>query len=206
MKLKNIVLSGVALAGLVLSADSEVASANSHTMQRGDTVYSIARNNGVDVNSLLSANGITNPQSILVGETITIPGSLTPTKSVANASVGHGLSDWQYETLLAVVQQEGGYDYNSARWVMSTIMNRRGTWFGNDIWDVVTKSGQFEAYGAGHYKKHLGKASDAVKQGVHDVINGGSVHNYDSFNARWLADAKGLVGPNVGGNIYFSAQ
>ena len=206
MKLRNIVLSGVVLAGLVLSDDSEVASANSHTMQRGDTVYSIARNNGVDVNSLLSANGITNPQSILVGETITIPGSLTPTKSVANASVGHGLSDWQYETLLAVVQQEGGYDYNSARWVMSTIMNRRGTWFGNDIWDVVTKSGQFEAYGAGHYRKHLGEVSDVVKQGVHDVINGSSVHNYDSFNAQWLADEKGLVGPNVGGNIYFSAQ
>lgn len=206
MKLRNIVLSGVVLAGLVLSDDGEVASANSHTMQRGDTVYSIAQNNGVDVNSLLSANGITNPQSILVGETITIPGSSTPTKSVANASVGHGLSDWQYETLLAVVQQEGGHDYNSARWVMSTIMNRRGTWFGNDIWDVVTKSGQFEAYGAGHYRKHLGKASDAVKQGVHDVISGGSVHNYDSFNAKWLADEKGLVGPNVGGNIYFRAQ
>ena len=206
MKLRNIVLSGVALAGLVLSDDSEVASANSHTMQRGDTVYSIARNNGVDVNSLLSANGITNPQRILVGETITIPNSLTPTKSVANASVGHGLSNSQYETLLAVVQQEGGYDYNSARWVMSTIMNRRGTWFGNDIWDVVTKSGQFEAYGAGHYRKHLGEVSDVVKQGVHDVINGVSVHNYDSFNARWLADEKGLVGPNVGGNIYFSAQ
>lgn len=206
MKLRNIVLSGVVLAGLVLSDDGEVASANSHTMQRGDTVYSIAQNNGVDVNSLLSANGITNPQSILVGETITIPGSSTPTKSVANASVGHGLSDWQYETLLAVVQQEGGYDYNSARWVMSTIMNRRGTWFGNDIWDVVTKSGQFEAYGAGHYRKHLGEVSDAVKQGVHDVISGGSVHNYDSFNAKWLADEKGLVGPNVGGNIYFRAQ
>ena len=204
--MRNIVLSGVVLAGLVLSDDGEVASANSHTMQRGDTVYSIAQNNGVDVNSLLSANGITNPQSILVGETITIPGSLTPTKSVANASVGHGLSDGQYETLLAVVQQEGGYDYNSARWVMSTIMNRRGTWFGNDIWDVVTKSGQFEAYGAGHYRKHLGEVSDAVKQGVHDVINGGSVHNYDSFNAKWLADEKGLAGPNVGGNIYFSAQ
>ena len=204
--MRNIVLSGVVLAGLVLSDDGEVASANSHTMQRGDTVYSIARNNGVDVNSLLSANGITNSRSILVGETITIPDSLTPTKSVANASVGHGLSDSQYETLLAVVQQEGGYDYNSARWVMSTIMNRRGTWFGNDIWDVVTKSGQFEAYGAGHYRKHLGEVSDVVKQGVHDVINGSSVHNYDSFNARWLADEKGLVGPNVGGNIYFSAQ
>ncbi len=44
-----------------------------HIVQRGDTLYSIARRYGVDASTLALYNGITNPNRIYVGQRIVIP-------------------------------------------------------------------------------------------------------------------------------------
>jgi LysM repeat protein len=44
-----------------------------HVVQRGETLYSIARRYGVSVQSIVNANGITNPNFIWVGQRLRIP-------------------------------------------------------------------------------------------------------------------------------------
>jgi LysM repeat protein len=44
-----------------------------HVVQRGDTVSSIARRYGITVEALLQANGLANPNRILVGQVLQIP-------------------------------------------------------------------------------------------------------------------------------------
>lgn len=46
-----------------------------YTVKPGDTLGRIAIDNGVSVNDLVSANGISNPNLIFIGQTLTIPGS-----------------------------------------------------------------------------------------------------------------------------------
>ncbi|HEX3049942.1 MAG TPA: LysM peptidoglycan-binding domain-containing protein [Aggregatilineaceae bacterium] len=44
-----------------------------HTVQSGETIYSIARQYGVDPDAIIAANGITNPSLIYPGQTLIIP-------------------------------------------------------------------------------------------------------------------------------------
>jgi LysM repeat protein len=46
-----------------------------YTVQRGDTLYSIARRYGTTVEAIAAANGITNPSRIRTGQTLTISGA-----------------------------------------------------------------------------------------------------------------------------------
>ena len=49
-----------------------------YTVQRGDTMYSIARRYGTTVGAISAANGITNPNNIYVGQRLWIPTGCTP--------------------------------------------------------------------------------------------------------------------------------
>jgi len=49
-----------------------------HVVQRGETLASIARRYGVNWQELASANGISNPNRILVGQQLSIPGTSAP--------------------------------------------------------------------------------------------------------------------------------
>ncbi|MCC6799091.1 MAG: LysM peptidoglycan-binding domain-containing protein [Anaerolineae bacterium] len=44
-----------------------------HTVQSGDTVYSIGRQYGVDPQAIINANGLANPNALSVGQQLTIP-------------------------------------------------------------------------------------------------------------------------------------
>ena len=50
---------------------------NSYVVKAGDTVYSIARTYGTDVDSVLRANQLASPQQLRAGQKIRIPGSST---------------------------------------------------------------------------------------------------------------------------------
>ena len=58
----------------------------SHTVTRGETLSGIASRYGVSASALASANGITNPDRIHVGDTLTVPGSATPATAPAASS------------------------------------------------------------------------------------------------------------------------
>jgi putative chitinase len=49
-----------------------------YVVQRGDTLYSIARRYGSTVEAIAAANGIANPSRIRVGQTLKIPTSGSP--------------------------------------------------------------------------------------------------------------------------------
>lgn len=44
-----------------------------YTVQAGDSWYAIARNNGVDLNALLNANGASTETAIFPGEVLVLP-------------------------------------------------------------------------------------------------------------------------------------
>lgn len=60
------------------------------TVQRGDTLYSLARKNGVPLRSLIAANGIRPPYALAVGQKLTLPQALTHT--VRRGETGYGIS------------------------------------------------------------------------------------------------------------------
>ena len=114
------------------------------------------------------------------------------------------LTSEQYHVLQAVVQQEGGYEYENALWVMSTIQNRvDDERFPDTYWEVITQDGQFESYLASHYEKHLGNIDEDVARAIEDVMENGSVHDYLFFYADWYAQQVGRLGVSHGGNTYF---
>ena len=53
-----------------------------YQVRRGDSLSSIARRNGVTVGALTTANHLTNPHLILVGQWLVIPGALAPPAAV----------------------------------------------------------------------------------------------------------------------------
>jgi murein DD-endopeptidase MepM/ murein hydrolase activator NlpD len=59
-----------------------------HIMQRGETIYSIARSYGVEVQEILSLNGITDPTRVQVGQRISIPGASSA--GAASSTTGAG--------------------------------------------------------------------------------------------------------------------
>jgi len=58
---------------------SIAASGKSYTVQKGDTLYGIAFENGVDVSDVAELNNIDNPSSIQIGQQLSIP-AVAPTK------------------------------------------------------------------------------------------------------------------------------
>lgn len=106
----------------------------------------------------------------------------------------------QFDLICAIVQHEGGANYESALAVMSCVMNRcdSGRWGGTDPVSVLTAPGQFASYLDGYYKQFLGRSSLEVQRAVLDCLNGTRSHPYQSFRSYRTS---GSV--NIGGNWYF---
>jgi len=51
------------------------ANALSHTLQQGETLYSLSRKYGVSVAEIMNANGISSPENLSVGSKLVIPGT-----------------------------------------------------------------------------------------------------------------------------------
>ncbi|MBC8450198.1 MAG: LysM peptidoglycan-binding domain-containing protein [Chloroflexi bacterium] len=58
-----------------------------HIVQRGETLYAIARRYGVEPQAIINANGLLNPNRLLVGQQLIIPGTASPTPSPTPTSV-----------------------------------------------------------------------------------------------------------------------
>lgn len=71
---KNTLLA-TAGAAAAFGGATAVASADSVTIKAGDTLFSIAAENGVSVNDLAQINNVTDPNMIFVGETLELSGA-----------------------------------------------------------------------------------------------------------------------------------
>ncbi|MDD9271673.1 3D domain-containing protein [Paenibacillus sp. GCM10023248] len=58
------------------TAASAAVPTTQYQVNRGDTLFQIARDFGIDVNDLMAANQIYNPKSLTIGQTLTIPASV----------------------------------------------------------------------------------------------------------------------------------
>ena len=64
-----------ALSGLMVSG---AAAARVHTVRKGETLSGIAQTHGVSVSALSRANGLADPNRIVAGSTLTVPGTVGP--------------------------------------------------------------------------------------------------------------------------------
>ncbi len=76
MKIRTALISGLTVALLVASGASQAANCWKGVCQveRGDTLYKIARANDVSVQELMSANGLKSSSKLRVGQTIHLTG------------------------------------------------------------------------------------------------------------------------------------
>lgn len=70
------------LVAFVLLAATGLAGTGQHTIKAGETLSGIASANGTTVAALVAANGISNPNLIVAGRTLTIPGAHPTTHTV----------------------------------------------------------------------------------------------------------------------------
>ncbi|ATW59495.1 transglycosylase [Lactobacillus phage Lenus] len=83
---KSVFLTGLSLAvGLIIGGTS--VSANTVTVQAGDTVAEIASQNGTTVQQIVNQNNLQNPNLIYVGDKIVIPGGNSTVASQTTATV-----------------------------------------------------------------------------------------------------------------------
>jgi len=57
-----------------------------HTVQRGETLYSIARSLGIKADDLINYNGITDPSRLMAGQTLKIPSTGTSSPAMSSKS------------------------------------------------------------------------------------------------------------------------
>ncbi len=65
---------------LFLALSITLSSAATHTVQKGDTFAKIARSKGISLSELLKANRISNPNKIVLGQRVVIPGGAAKTE------------------------------------------------------------------------------------------------------------------------------
>ncbi|MDR2785748.1 MAG: M23 family metallopeptidase [Treponema sp.] len=67
-----------------------------HIIQKGETIYSIARNYGADIQGILSLNGIQDPRKIQAGQRIRIPGG---SKEAGQGAASSGAAYIEYRAV-----------------------------------------------------------------------------------------------------------
>ena len=183
-----------------------------HTVESGDTLYSIANDYGYSVDELVNYNDILDPNLIHPGDNIYIPDPDKVTYSEPEVYVSdnywNGLTNEQYNILLMVVQQEAGVSasYDAKLAVMSVITNRVDVNYDNasNVWDVITSPGQFESYGASHYTRHYGQVNQSTISAVNEALNGRKNNSYLNFWSQEYANNMGQSGELFGGNVFFN--
>ncbi len=76
--------------GGVDSVNAQEQDGASYVVQVGDTLYSIAQRFGITLEDLIGVNGITDPNQVYVGTTLTLPGVdwVTGELDVVNVTLG----------------------------------------------------------------------------------------------------------------------
>jgi murein DD-endopeptidase MepM/ murein hydrolase activator NlpD len=90
-------------------ASTPPATPKSYTVQTGDTIYSIAKRNGVSVDAILWANKLTDPNVVKVGQTLVIPPATGKLHTVKTGDTLDSLAQ-QYSVSKAGIVAVNGLD------------------------------------------------------------------------------------------------
>lgn len=206
---KKIILAAAATLTLGTSflQKTVIAATNTHTIESGDTLYRIALDYGIDMYDLAANNNLSIETTIYPGQVLVLPSAdVAPDSVHTTAYYGSTLTQAQYDILCAVVQQEAGADNPAGlAAVMSVITNRvDSNWMGaTTVYEVITQAYQFEAYGAGHYEKHLGNISQNTIDAVNNGLSGQKTISATSFRSTAYAIENGYTGLDIDGNTFF---
>ncbi len=165
-----------------------------HYVQRGDTLYSIARWYGTSVTAIMNANGLSNPNFIWVGQRLVIPGGGSSGGSGGSSGSGGGsvhVVRWG-ETMYSIARRYGTS--------VQAIMNANGLSNPNFIYAgqrLIISGGS----GGGGSPPATGGGGGSAPSGggVHVVQRGQTLYSI----ARWygtsvtaIMNANGLRNPN----------
>ena len=171
------------------------AQARTHVVQRGDTLYSIARRYGTSVQAIMSTNGLSNRNFIWVGQRLTIPGSSGGGSSSGGGTATGGIYVVRRgDTLYAIARRHGTS--------VQAIMNANGLRNSNFIWvgqrlNIPGASGGGSSSGGGSTQ---GGGTIPSSGSVHIVRRGETVasiaRRYGTSVAA-IAALNGLRNPNL---------
>ncbi len=91
----------------LLSVTTAFAQQQTYTVQSGDTLFSIARSFGLSVSDLAFANGITNPDRILAGQVLNIPGEDDDTGDSTGGGTASSYTVVAGDTLFSLARRFG---------------------------------------------------------------------------------------------------
>ena len=138
---------------LVIPGDTAAPSpGGTHTVRRGDTLFSIARRYGTTVASLRATNGLRS-NTIYVGQRLTIPGGSTPPQdepaqpAPSQPAPGHGASGEKWIDINLSAQTVTAYE---ERTPVYTAIASTGTW------RTPTVVGTYRIYAKYRYKHMSG--------------------------------------------------
>ena len=97
---------GDALGAVALSASAAPAPPGRYTVSAGDTLSSIATRNGTSVQALAAANGIANPNHIVIGQVLALTTGGTSTSNPGTVVVQPG-ETLGFDELIAFLRGQG---------------------------------------------------------------------------------------------------
>ena len=164
-----------------------------HIVQRGDTLYSIARRYGTTVQAIMNTNGLKNRNYIWVGQRLTIPGSGGGSSSGGSTATGGTYVVRRGDTLSAIAWRHGT--------TVQAIMNANGLRNSNYIWVGqrlrIPGSSSGSSSGGGSSQ---GGGTIPSSGGVHVVRRGETVasiaYRYGT-SVSAIASLNGLRNPNL---------
>jgi LysM repeat protein len=184
IRVRLVLLVAVLVVALVLPAVAH-AQGGVHVVQRGETLYSIARRYGTSVTALVQANGLRNANFIWVGQRLTIPGGSAGGGSSSSGGGGVHVVRWG-ETLYAIARRYGTS--------VTALVQTNGLRSANYIY-----AGQRLRIPGGGGGSSGGGSSAPSGGGVHVVQRGETLYSIArryGTTAASIASASGLRNPN----------
>lgn len=171
--------------------------ASAHTVQKGETLGSIANSNGVSLQSLIANNPqIKNVNMIYVGETVNVGGSAPQIQNNAPQAAQATSSDVML--LAGLIQTEaGGESFAGQVAVGQVVMNRvHSGSFPSTVSGVIYQSGQFAAPSS-----PSSSAIAAAKQAMNSG-NTGILYFYNPATASTNLAAHHQVVKRIGNHVF----
>lgn len=184
-----------------LTMVAQAVSADSYTVQAGDSFYSIAVAHGMDVYDFAAKNGKTIYDTINPGDVLEVDGSARQEQPASNQ--------------VASSQNENTYPVGQCTWSVKELAPWASNWWGNaNTWGVYAASQGFQTgyypvvgaiavwtsgtYGHVAYVTAVDEATGLIQ--VTEANYGGTGENPD---ARGLGNFRGWFNPNANGAVTY---